>query len=268
MQHEHIEQLMIDYISGHMNAEQAADFHRLLVEQPEYSQELVELKQIMNLVDHADQIKVPEPSLSMDQKFYAMLENHSAPSKPKTSWLDRIISQLTMSQTKRFATTSAWVFLGVFVGHYLHLLNPQTNVIEQRMAAQDDKIQALTVLSLLDMPSAQERLLAVNLVGQAKQPSAEVMVALIQTLKHDKNVNVRLEALDVLAQFSQDHTVREGLIQAIAHQESPLIQVALANLMRVLDEKQAIKPLQSLLKQSELLAPVKAELNNAVNDLI
>ncbi len=66
------------------------------------------------------------------------------------------------------------------------------------------------------------------------------------------NVNVRLTTLEALTHFARDPVVREGLIQSILQQESPLVQAALADVMLKLQEKRAIQPFKKLLQQKDL----------------
>ena len=47
-----------------------------------------------------------------------------------------------------------------------------------------------------------------------------------------------------------------------------MVQMALANLMLQLKEQQAVEPIQRLLQQPELIPPVRAKLNETVNELI
>jgi hypothetical protein len=65
----------------------------------------------------------------------------------------------------------------------------------------------------------------------------KVINALFTTLNNDLNVNVRLVALEALTQFAKDAIVREGLVKSLAVQDSPMVQVALADVMVKLQEK-------------------------------
>lgn len=269
MNHNQLELMMMDYISGRMNPEQVTAFNQLIAEHPEYSQELVELEHMMALFAEHDSADIPAPSDQMDQNFYAMLHAEVAKQNPtKNSLVSVLKGWVQLPQLRRLAYGFSFMFMGVFIGHYLHLLNTQTDLAAERLAIKDQQIQALTVLSLLDMPSANKRLMAVSLAGMNDQPNDSIMEALLVTLKQDNNVNVRLEALEVLAQHTELSSVRSGLVQAINFQDSPMVQMALANLMLQLNEQQAVEPIQRLLKQTELIEPVRAKLNETINELI
>ena len=260
---------MVDYISGLMTNEEAAAFDQVIAANPGYSQELVELQQMMALLDQHNPTEVPDPSAQMDENFYAMLRQVSKQeTELKTSWWQTRTGWFQLPQIRRFSYAFSFLMVGVFIGHYLHLLNSQTHLEAERLAIKDQQIQALTVLSLLDMPSANKRLMAVNLAAMTEQPSDAIVQALLMTLKQDNNSNVRLEALEVLAQHTDLQAVRTGLVAAIKQQKSPMVQIAMANLMLDLKETDAVEPIRELLEQPDLIEPVRSELNDALNELI
>ena len=264
-----IELQMMDYISGRMTTEEIKAFEQLISENPDYSEDLLELKETMQLMEQYDQVEIPQPSVQMDEGFYSMLgaEVEQLSESPKGFW-HKLLVWFQLPQLRKVAYGFSFMFMGVFIGHYMHLLNGQSELEAERLAIKDQQIQALTVLSLLDMPSANKRLMAVNLAGMSDQPNVSVVDALLVTLKQDNNVNVRLEALDVLARHTELGSVRKGLVQAINYQDSPMVQMALANLMLQLNEEQAVEPIRKLLKQPEIIEPVRSKLNETVNELI
>ena len=93
-----------------------------------------------------------------------------------------------------------------------------------------DMRQTVT-LSLLQQQSASERLNGVMWTDRIDNPGAEVIGALLDTLMHDPNVNVRLATVDALKRFSADPKVRHGAVDALASQSSPLVQIALIDFL-------------------------------------
>ena len=92
--------------------------------------------------------------------------------------------------------------------------------------------------------------------------------ALLATLNNDPNVNVRLSTLDALAHLANHPEVREGLIQSIAQQDSPLLQSAIADVMLKLQEKRAVKSFRELLKQKDLNPGVRDKIKQTITQLI
>ena len=124
------------------------------------------------------------------------------------------------------------------------------------------------MLTMLDQPSATERLKAVNLTEQLTSPDDMVIKALLATLNNDENVNVRLAAIDALFRYSNRPEVRKGLIEAIPHQNSPLILVTLSKAMVVLQEKESIESLKQLLNNEQLDKTAKKQITENIQKLI
>ena len=76
-------------------------------------------------------------------------------------------------------------------------------------------MRQMLMLSLMQQQSATERLRGVSGSVQIDQPGAEIVRALLETLMHDPNVNVRLACVDALRRFSEQDVVRRGTVQAL-----------------------------------------------------
>lgn len=111
-------------------------------------------------------------------------------------------------------------------------------------------MRQMVAVSLLQQPSASERLRGVNWSYRLERPEPEVVSALVRTLKYDASVDVRLAAVDALRRVSQDPATRQGLVEALARQDSPLVQLALIDLLVEVRERQAIEPLGRLRQEA------------------
>lgn len=116
------------------------------------------------------------------------------------------------------------------------------------------------VLAMLDNPSASERMKAVHIAREAEELDDEMIQALLRTLNGDPNVNLRLAAAESLAGQAGNPAVRRGLADAIDRQESPLVQLALADILLDLGEKSAAPSLDRLLQRRDLDFGVKRRL--------
>ena len=105
--------------------------------------------------------------------------------------------------------------------------NAQLAALQQEV---HDMRQTVT-LSLLQQQSASERLTGITWTDRLDNPGSEVIGALLDTLMHDPNVNVRLATVDALKRFSADPRVRHGAVDALASQSSPLVQIALIDFL-------------------------------------
>jgi len=122
--------------------------------------------------------------------------------------------------------------------------------------------------SLLQNPSASERIKGISYTSEITKVDKSVIEALLTTLNDDPNVNVRLMTLEALTHYASNPAVRAGLVESIGQQESPLVQAAMADVMLNLQEKNAIKPLRKLLQQKNLNALVRNKVEAAIARLI
>jgi HEAT repeat protein len=93
------------------------------------------------------------------------------------------------------------------------------------------------------------------------------MEALLKTLNQDPSVNVRLASLDALIPHMEDPEVRTGLIRSLGNQDSPLLQMAIAELMIKAQEKQAVPELEKLLQRKDLNGQVAEKLKEGIKVL-
>lgn len=135
------------------------------------------------------------------------------------------------------------------------------------LTAQVSEMREMMMKTLLQNPSASERMRGVSYTSEIRTVNKEVIEALFSTLNNDPNANVRLMTLEALTHYTENPLVREGLVQSILQQESPLVQAALADVMLRLQEKRAIKPLRKLLQQKGLNEMVKTRIEETISRL-
>ena len=131
-----------------------------------------------------------------------------------------------------------------------------------------ESVRSQLVLTLLDQPSANKRLQAVNEVSKLNKVTKTIITALFSTLNNDENVNVRLSAVDALKKYTDIPEVREGLIKSIINQNSPLVQMELADLMVVLQEKKAVKSFEKIIQEEDVNANVKEKMKESIQSII
>jgi hypothetical protein len=113
-------------------------------------------------------------------------------------------------------------------------------------------MKQLVTLSLLQQQSASDRLRGVEWSYRLENTDETVLSALLGALNSDPNVNVRLAAVDALQQFARSAFVKNGLLESLPRQSSPLVQIELINLMVELKEKESVPVLKALLQQNGL----------------
>jgi HEAT repeat protein len=123
-------------------------------------------------------------------------------------------------------------------------------------------------LAMLENSSASERMKAVRFAQELSVPDEAVLGALIRTINEDPNVGVRLMAVEALALNADHPKVREALVQAIVRQDSPLVQLALAEVMLALNEKRAVEPIRKVIASPLVDYSVKSRLEATVSQLL
>jgi hypothetical protein len=212
-------------------------------------------------------LEMPAPSPALDARFYTMLAKQKQKQRP--SRLREFFSWPQLAP--RFAMASVALILGLAAGYLLRSPSANTNSRDPQIDAlsqQVSELQEMMMLSLLENGSTTERLKAVSLTQQMDEASKKVTSALIHTLNNDANVNVRLAALDALKPYASDSSVREALVRSIKNQESPLVQVSLAELMVALQEKAAVKEFERIVESEKTPEPVKQRIRESIDVLI
>jgi len=235
----HIEELIAKYNEGLADPSEVQRLENLI---EEGSVELTQLRELNRLDDNMIKISEPVPTQELDSRFYEMLAKEKRPSVTKSfswSWSDSIFTKLSVG---------ALLLVGGFSAGLL--VEKRTSVDEMKvLAGEVNRLKEMNMISLLENESATDRLKAVSLSEEITGPSRKVTDALFKTLNADPSVNVRLASLEALQNYSKSPAVREGLVRAIPQQDSPLVQIALADLMVKLQEKSSVKELKKIMEQ-------------------
>lgn len=259
--------LAIDYLEGHWDAEKEAQLQYLISTGEIDPAELQAWKQIHQ---QTGELPHPLPSDQLSNKFYSMLGSWEM--QPKTNLWQKLSQWFQQNPSVRLShlvAGAAMLILGITVGFWLGLGSAQQN--EKQMAVLSGEVQQMRemmILTLLEQPSATQRLKAVSISTDLLQADPKVYNALLKTLNEDSHVNVRLAALEALLHYGQDPVVRQGLVQAIPGQESPQVQIALAEAMTILQEPGAVDQLKHLLKQEDLNEVARQTIERSIQILI
>lgn len=258
MEKKRVEELVSKYNEGLVTQ---AELHLLeqLIESGEASlTQLTNLSQLEQVFEGVDE---GSPSLRLDDQFYSML---AAEKRKQEKFSFQFPAWNVLFP--RLAFAASFLIIG-FIVAYLFIGRTATPEVQQLTQEVSD-LKEMMMLSLLEKESATDRLRAVSLSGEMLQASTKVTDALIKTLNNDENVNVRLAALDALRVYVRDSTVRMALVKSIVQQESPLVQVALAELMAAIQEKKSLKEFEKMLRNNNTPDDVKKKIEENLQVLI
>lgn len=234
--------------------------------------ELETVKKIWNLMGEIPQV---QPSDEMRTRFNAILSDFKEKSivhkNPVVEWINKLRVYWYLQAQPRYAFAILLIAAGLIAGYILH--QPGQSAISysrqiDSLSSQVSEMKQLMMLSLLQDPSASQRIRAVAYTDDMSNVDLKVIDALFTTLNEDPNVNVRLATLEALVRLSDKPQVREGLVRSISLQESPLMQSAIADVMVKLREKSSVQSLQKLLGKKDLNQMVKLNIQKSIQKLI
>lgn len=261
MDKQQITSLLTKYNAGIVTEEEKVIIEQLL---EKGLIDLDDLQDVRDLNETLQRFEYPSPSPDLDVTFYQMLrkEQKSSAGFSFRNWFN--VSGLAPG----LAFAAATFLLGLAAGYVLFQQSPGDGSDIQALSNEVNDLKEMMMLSLLEKESATERLRAVNLTQEMPAASQSVTKALITTLNSDENVNVRLAALEALIPYTQDSNVRTELIKSIGKQHSPLLQIALADLMVALQEKESVKEFEKLLENERTPEDVKKRIREKMEIII
>jgi hypothetical protein len=163
----------------------------------------------------------------------------------------------------QFGVAMALLVIGFFAGAYR---SPGDDAKLAQLTGEVQSMRQLVALSLLQQQSASDRLKGINYAYTLEQTDSDVTSALLHTVKYDPNDNVRLAAVDALYKFTGSPAVRRGLRDALENQPSPLVQMALIELMSDLREPRFRQALQQVAANPNVAPEVRARAERALRE--
>jgi hypothetical protein len=171
-----------------------------------------------------------EPSAALGGRFHSWLGEQTLAGEARAKRGRQRRAWFGLSSGPRWVWAAAAVALVVGFGAGARLGRPSEKGELATLRVEVQTLNRLVSLSLLSQPAASDRLQGVAF-GRDAAPDRSVTEALIDTLRHDENVNVRLAAVEALAGAARDAGIRERLVGALAEQQAPLVQIALTDVL-------------------------------------
>lgn len=237
-------ELWQDKMAGEISEQDEYGLEKYLQSNPAIASELKELEQTWQLFDD---IERPEPSAQMDARFEGMMAAYQVARRSHSLPFWETISNLF---ARSWQVGLASLVLGLFVGWWMLPSQNQAENINN-LSSEIEDMKELMMLTLIERPKAQERIRAVNMVSELPSADEKVLTALITTLNHDDNLNVRLAALESLLTYADHPKVRHALIDALKIQDSAIMQVAIADALVAIQAKSSVETMEELKNKVE-----------------
>jgi putative zinc finger protein len=245
---ERVAQLLPDYLQGNLGHDEDDQLEDHFQQCTNCAQEAALWKDLAHL-------PVAQPGEALRANFEAMLvayregrrEQSRAASKAFGRWFGWSVGDWLRPAIAGVAAALALLVAGFYAGRYGSAGNaPQLQAQSQlaEMRTELGSMRQLMVLSMLQQQSATERLQGVSYSTQDAHLDPQILAALVHTLRYDASVDVRLAALDALSRHGNQPQVRTGLVDALEARQSPLVQIALIDLLVELHDAGARGQLQ------------------------
>jgi hypothetical protein len=259
MQCDDIDALLIEYLDHKLSPAMRTSIEKHLQTCEACRQSLEEYKTLFRVMHHDKQ---EQPGPLLQEKFENMLQ-----SEINIHTTEQILQKEREKEAKttkkpvswwRIAASIILVVGGILVG--MKIVPHQQDDSRAQIAKLNKEVQEIKealMFNLLNDESASERLKAVNYVEEMVTPDKKIVAALINTLNTDKNVNVRLAALNAISKFSGSQAVRDSLVASLGKQTEPIMQIVLINMLTESRERKARAPIEKILEDKNVLPPVK-----------
>jgi hypothetical protein len=213
-----------------------------------------------------ESMQLPEPDPAMKARFMDVLEAYKLgmfnATPPKSRW-----AWWPAHPVWQTVLAASLLVGGILGGRFLLQPRGGGNPQIAQLEGQVENLRQLVTLSMLQQQSPSARMRGVNYSYQISQPDAEVEQALLHTVNHDANVNVRLAAVDALTKFASNPQVSRALADSVPIQDSPLVQAALIDLLTQVKDADAAPMLLKLAGDQQTNELVRAKAAEAVKKL-
>lgn len=248
--------LLIRYLEGDLSPSDKLQVQTRLGKESKLKAELESMQEMYASFDQVQSASVPA---SVDQNFYRLL--------------GQVEKEEVESPLRSISTNWKWMAIAASVLMLIALsISLQQNWSQQHqmasLQAEIEKTQRMLILSMLENPSASNRMQAVGVSLQRIERDDEILTALQQVLDYDPNVNVRLKAATSLSTFIEEPKVINILVSSLAKQSYPQVQIALIEILTEARKKEALGALHQLLEQEGLMEIVKDKAAEGIGILL
>jgi hypothetical protein len=197
------------------------------------------------------------------------------PSGMKEEFLEMMEAEMPQKH-KHIVMVPAWLKVAAVIaialvtyssGYYLGSEKGKVQQQQMEVALNQSKQQVL-LASLQDFTGPQ-KIEAVYSISQSGQSGDALIDALVATMNSDKNVNVRLAAINALTgMIAKNQRVKTELIRSLSLQDNPLLQISLIQVLTESGVKEARKEIESIARSEKTDENVKAFAKDMVKAII
>ncbi len=255
-----VENKLVDYIDGLLTEKETINIKEHIASCESCKKAYTETVALLSAFSHQP---VAQPSEDLKDTFELLLTQEKlAQSKVVQLQPKKNKSYKSMLQ---IAASIALLFTGYLIGGYQE--SRQTEIQLAKHQKEQQEIKENMMLAMIDNTSPSTRIKAVNYSEQLTSPDIKILEALIDRMKRDSNSNVRLSAVEALSKFIDSELVKTALIEVLAIEKNPSIQIEVIQILVQIQEKRALEPIQKILDQPEIPDYLKTQASIGISKL-
>lgn len=268
MKCEEVELKMLDYLDNNIDDTSRLEIERHIETCESCLDLLRDNQRVLNLISN-EEMASPDDSLRIN--FYHML--HSQINKEEKNHISagyRTITPWYYLTRYRVAAGVALLLCGTFLGMIIRTEfagTASTSELKQLHSEVLD-LKKAAMFTMLKDQSSSDRIQAVGYADEISDPDQNVIEVLVNTLNHDKNVNVRMAAAYALSKYAGEKAVSDSLVSSLSLQTDPILQVTLINILAERKVKSAFRPIQEIISNKRTLKEVRAVAENSLRVLM
>lgn len=187
-----------------------------------------------------------EPPADMKNEFLKMMETEM-PAKQK---------RILMPVWLQVAAVLAVAIITYSGGYYFG--TEKSRGQQQQLQAELSQTKQQVLLTSLQEMTGPQKIDAVYTISQLSQTGDDVIDALVNTMNSDKNVNVRLAAINALSGMAaKNPRIKTELIRSLSLQENPLLQISLIQVLAEMGAKEARPGIEQIMNSDKADENVK-----------
>jgi hypothetical protein len=198
------------------------------------------------------------PSQQLRRRFYDELEHADRRMHRRRRWLNLL-------SAPALAAAAGCVFVGVMIGFLLRSPAAPERAELTQLQQQVAMLNRNLVLDRLENDSASKRLLGVMEASDLAAHDPVVMNALLQRAVDDRVHSVRSAAIDAIGPRVGTPAVGDELMASLEKAESPLVQLALADLVIRYGNPNQLEQLLELSERGRLHPDVAQHVKSSVS---
>ena len=248
MDKEKLEAQIIDYIDGQLNISERAELEKVLSENTEARQLYEQLSAVLQAIDQSADL---EPGQRLKTSFDKLLEEESRQQRPSKTILFQPVFY-------RAAAAIVLVAAGIVIGYWVNKnLQQEAQIAALQKEVMETKQMMIAMLD--NQQSASQRMIGTTVALKMNKPDDDIIRALAKAMNGDPNTNVRLAAFEALLKFQGEPVVRKTLIESLAVQTDPSVQITLIQFLVKMREKEIVEQLQKIADDAGTIKAVRDE---------